>query len=227
MSLLTNHRNASAMHRVCLAMLVLSMVSSVGCVRRRLTVNSTPPGATVFVDNQPIGTTPCSVDFTYYGTREIRLVKSGFETLTVNQPIPAPWYQIPPLDFISDNFWPVPIRDNRTVAFNLEPQRLQSIDEIIARGSELRGQVQQNRVVPAEANLPVPPTIVPPTIVPPGGPTMTAPLAAPLSDAPSLAPMNQPTNPQPVFGPPPNGLPSIPTQPLGGEVVPSPAPFRY
>src|SRR4051812_10525790 len=40
-------------------------------VRRRLNVNSNPPGALVYVDNQQIGTTPCSVDFTYYGTREI------------------------------------------------------------------------------------------------------------------------------------------------------------
>ena len=81
-----------------------------------------PPGALVYVDNQQIGTTPCSVDFTYYGTREIRLVKPGYETLTVNQPIPAPWYQIPPLDFFSENLVPTKIRDNRTVIYNLAPQ---------------------------------------------------------------------------------------------------------
>src|SRR4026207_657261 len=65
-------------------------------VRRRLNVNSNPQGALVYVDNQQIGSTPCSVDFTYYGTREIRLIKPGFETLTVNQPIPAPWYEYTP-----------------------------------------------------------------------------------------------------------------------------------
>ena len=57
-------------------------------------VRSNPPGAMVYVDNQPIGTTPCATDFIYYGTREIRLVKAGYETLTVNQPLPAPWYEI-------------------------------------------------------------------------------------------------------------------------------------
>jgi hypothetical protein len=50
-------------------------------------LRSNPPGATVYVDNQLIGVTPCATDFTYYGTREVRLVKPGFETLTVNQPI--------------------------------------------------------------------------------------------------------------------------------------------
>ena len=102
---------------VTLALLTLAVPA--GCVRRRLAVRSNPPGAVVFVDNQQIGTTPCSVDFTYYGTREIRLVKPGYETLTVNQPIPTPWYQIPPIDFVSENVLPNKIEDHRTVAFNL------------------------------------------------------------------------------------------------------------
>src|SRR6187431_1684917 len=91
-------------------------------VRRRLNVNSNPQGALVYVDNQQIGTTPCAVDFTYYGTREIRLIKPGFETLTVKQPIPTPWYEYPPLDFISENLVASKIRDNRTVTYDLAPQ---------------------------------------------------------------------------------------------------------
>ena len=46
---------------------------------------------------------PCSTEFTYYATRQIRLVKDGYETLTVSQPIPPPWYQIPPFDFVAEN----------------------------------------------------------------------------------------------------------------------------
>ena len=63
-----------------LVIMTLIALTATGCVRRRLTVRSNPPGASVYVDNQHIGKTPCSVDFTYYGTREIRLVKSGFST---------------------------------------------------------------------------------------------------------------------------------------------------
>jgi hypothetical protein len=186
----------------------------------------------VFVDNQPIGTTPCSVDFTYYGTREIRLVKSGFETLTVNQPIPAPWYQVPPLDFISDNLWPIPIRDNRTVAFDMQPARLQSIDEIIARGSELRGRYQQEGAMPASAVMPSDAAIAAPgtndllTIQPPGaGASAAGPnvFAAPTVDA-----LGTPTAAPPLDAPtifPPPGLPALPTVP--GEPTPVPAPFRY
>src|SRR6478672_13549714 len=99
-------------------------------VRRRLNVNSNPQGALVYVDNQQIGTTPCSVDFTYYGTREIRLIKPGFETLTVNQPIPAPWYQYTPIDFVAENLVTTKIRDNRTVNYNLAPQLVVPAEEL-------------------------------------------------------------------------------------------------
>ena len=122
-----------------------------GCVRRRLFVNTNPPGALVYVDNQQIGTTPCAVDFTYYGTREIRLVKPGFETLSVNQPIPTPWYQFPPLDFVSENLVPYKIRDNRSVTYNLAPQVLVPKEELIARGEQLRQETGQGTVLPAAA----------------------------------------------------------------------------
>src|SRR3989337_2370753 len=99
------------LRQVVIALALAATLLPTGCVRRRLAVRSNPPGALVFVDNQQIGTTPCSADFTYYGTREIRLVKPGYETLTVNQPIPTPWYQIPPLDFFSENLVPTQVQD--------------------------------------------------------------------------------------------------------------------
>ncbi|WP_442484331.1 PEGA domain-containing protein [Aeoliella sp. SH292] len=141
--------------KLLLVMLVLASAS--GCVRRRLNVRSNPPGAMVFVDNQMIGTTPCSMDFTYYGTREIRLVKSGYETLTVNQPIPTPWWQVPPLDFFSDNFALHKIRDDRTVSFNLEQQMMLPAEEIIRRGEELRSRTMSGTVLPTSGEVPVPP----------------------------------------------------------------------
>src|SRR5262245_47149374 len=99
-----------SMHRLglrfCLlatALALLSVVTSTGCVQRRMTVRSNPPGAMVYIDDYPIGTTPCSTDFTYYGTRKIRLVKDGYETLTIHQPVKTPWYQWFGVDFFSEN----------------------------------------------------------------------------------------------------------------------------
>jgi hypothetical protein len=166
------------------ALLVVFMVlPATGCVRRRLNVRTNPPGALVYVDNQQIGTTPCSVDFTYYGTREIRLVKPGYETLTVNQPIPAPWYELPPLDFVSENVVPSEIQDYRTVTYNLAPQVIKPTDQLLADAEQLRAASQQGAVLPAAAAAPIgPPLVGPPTMAPQIG----APVPGPVLTAPTL-----------------------------------------
>ena len=50
-----------------------------GCVLRSLTVNSEPPGAMVYLDDELIGETPVTTTFTYYGTRKITLEKVDAE----------------------------------------------------------------------------------------------------------------------------------------------------
>jgi len=145
----------------------------VGCVRRRLTIRSNPPGAQVYVDNRPIGKTPVSTPFTYYGTREIRLVNAGYETLTVQQTFPPPWYELPPLDFISENLFWREQRDERVLDFDLVPQRIVPTNELLARAENLRHGARQGHVAPlpegppgmigqAPVRAPAPPTFQPP-----------------------------------------------------------------
>ncbi|MEM1303425.1 MAG: PEGA domain-containing protein [Planctomycetota bacterium] len=168
-------------------LLVLAAIASAGCVRRRLTVRTNPPGATVFVDNQRIGTSPCSVDFTYYGTREIRMVKPGFETLTVNQPIPTPNYDRPGIDFFTENVLPTKIRDNRVVSFNLAPQQIIPAEALISRGQQLRDQAT---TIPSSFPVGVPlttegpalfgqPAAAPPDAFTPAPPPGPSPFGAP------------------------------------------------
>jgi hypothetical protein len=189
-----------------LAILLSCVLPTTGCVRRRLNVRSNPPGALVYVDNQQIGTTPCGVDFTYYGTREIRLVKAGYETLTVNQPIPTPWYQIPGIDFISENLVPTKIRDNRTVTYNLAPQLVVPTPELLDRANQLRQETLQFPVSPAGAAVPImappaaSPTVITPSAAPPPppfmGPASPAPLGVP------VVPQASPSSPPELIPPP-------------------------
>jgi hypothetical protein len=185
-------KNAS--RTICIAILAIAMLVPCGCVRRRLNVRSNPPGALVYVDNQQIGTTPCSVDFTYYGTREIRLVKPGYETLTLNQPIPAPWYQIPPLDFFSENLVPTKIRDNRTVTYDLAPQLIVPREQLIERANQLRQDTLQFPVAPAGATMPIGPSgpavVLPPAAAVPQSSVPFAPPPVPIM-TPSIAPQQQ------------------------------------
>ena len=124
-----------------------------GCVRRRMTIRTNPPGAVAFVDDQRIGVTPVSTAFTYYGTRKIQLFKDGFEPLTVKQRLSVPWYEYPPLDFIVENFWPRETRDERVVDFEMMPQQVVPNDELLGRAEMLRGNTQAGHVTP----LPTPP----------------------------------------------------------------------
>jgi hypothetical protein len=192
-----------------------------GCVRRRLMVRSNPPGAMVYVDNQPIGMTPCATNFIYYGTREIRLVKPGYETLTINQPIPAPWYQLPPIDFFAENVLPNEIHDFRTVSFNMQPQVIVPTDELIARGQQLREATQQGAVLPAGATAPAigpaptpAPVIGPPTMA---APAFNAPTGPALIPGTTLAPEAVPPG---VIVPPSNGTGVLP--PGGRALEPLP-----
>jgi hypothetical protein len=119
-----------------LALLLCTVTS--GCVQRRMMVRSNPPGALLYVDDYPVGTTPCAFSFTYYGTRKIRLVKDGCETLTVMQDIPAPWYQYTPIDFFAENFVPGQIRDQRALDYQLKPQVVVPNETLLSRAEGLR-----------------------------------------------------------------------------------------
>ena len=114
-----------------------------GCVRRRMTIRSNPPGAMVYVDDQQIGTTPVSTSFTYYGTRKIKLVKDQYETMTTYTRIGAPWYQIPPFDFFAENVIGREIRDERILDFQLQPQRVVPTQELLGRAEGLRNAQRQ------------------------------------------------------------------------------------
>ncbi len=127
-----------------------------GCVQRRMTVRTNPPGAMLYVDDYEVGTTPVSTNFTYYGKRKIRLVKDGYETLTVTQPIPAPWYEYPPIDFVAENLVPGEIRDQRVLDYQLKPQAVVPTEQLLSRAQQLRGNVHAaGGIVPA-GGVPMP-----------------------------------------------------------------------
>lgn len=103
-------------------------------------VRTNPPGATVSIDNQVIGTTPAATSFTYYGTREIRIEKDGYRTETIRRNIRPPWYQYPGIDFIAETLWPGEIRDDRAIDVELIPRELEPVETIVDRADSLRGQ---------------------------------------------------------------------------------------
>ena len=132
--------------RLLLVCTALLMISTVGCVRRRMTVRTSPPGATISVDNQVIGTSPAASSFTYYGTREFRIEKDGFKTETIRRKFNPPWYQWPGLDFVSETLWPGEIRDERIIDVQLSPRTFEATEDVVSRADTLRGQASSGIV---------------------------------------------------------------------------------
>lgn len=122
-----------------------------GCVRKRMTIVSNPPGAQVFIDNREIGSTPVSTAYQYYGTREIRLQKDGFETITVKRNFDPPWYEYPPFDLFSESFVTHEFRDERILDFQLIPMQKVPADTVRDRAEELRMQARTGQIVPLRA----------------------------------------------------------------------------
>ena len=117
----------------------------VGCVSRRMTICSDPPGALVMLEGREIGYTPVSVDFTYYGTREITLVKDGYESLTTLQCYEKPWYQYPGIEFVSDNFLPVTVTNRHDITYPMRPAVTQAAGDLRSRADAFRSRAMIGR----------------------------------------------------------------------------------
>jgi hypothetical protein len=149
----------------------LASALSAGCVERRYTIYSDPPGAIVYRNGQYLGPTPVDDHFVYYGKYHFVLVKEGYETLVVDQNISTPWYEYPPLDFVAESLVPCKLRDVRTFTYTMQPLQAPRHDEVLQRGTALRerGKAIGDQPVEPPANTPPvePPTRDRPVIVPP------------------------------------------------------------
>ncbi len=153
----------------------LTTALSAGCVERRYTIYSDPPGAIVYRNGQYLGPTPVDDHFIFYGKYHFVLVKEGYETLVVDQKISTPWYEYPPLDFVAESLVPWKFRDVRTFTYTLQPRQSPRHDEVLQRGTTLRdrGKTIGDQPVEPPANTPPiePPTRDRPVIVPPAAST--------------------------------------------------------
>jgi hypothetical protein len=115
-----------------------------GCVERRYTLRTNPPGAQVIVNGEEIGPTPVSRSFTYYGDREITLMLDGYQTRTVIQPIRAPWWDNLLTEFFTENLIPFTFRDEREFTYQMASSSIPETNDLFARGQDLRAQGQVN-----------------------------------------------------------------------------------
>jgi hypothetical protein len=236
----------------CLVALAVLCLASSGCVRRRMTIRSHPPGAQVFVDDREIGTTPCSTSYIYYGKRNVMLVKDGYKTERLVHQFTVPWWEYVPLDFYNENLNPYEIRDERTINVTLQPEENMPPETLLERANNMRGGARLGLVTPLPDVKPgavLPKMGVPGQGLPGGEPipyqSLPAPTVPNIPFVPSSGALGPPAsiippaagpppgsglapNP-PTFGPPPIGAPPAPAP--GGAppsgVVPPPGPPAF
>lgn len=119
-------------------LIAVTLIPLAGCVRRTLTIETDPQGAMVFLNDQEVGATPVSTDFTWYGDYDVVLRKDGYETLHTHVKVKTPWYQVPPIDFFADVLWPGRIHDHRFARFMLVPWVAPEQEQVVQRAKELR-----------------------------------------------------------------------------------------
>lgn len=123
-------------------LLCLTGVLLTGCVERRLTIYTEPPGAIVTLNDQEIGVSPVTVPFNWYGDYWVRISKDGYETLNTHRKLNAPIYDHPPLDFFVQILYPGRIVNAYEWTFDLAIKRYPTRDELIEQGRSFRTQSQ-------------------------------------------------------------------------------------
>ena len=126
----------------------LGLALSAGCVERRFVIETDPPGAMVLVNGRALGITPVDGRFDYYGTYHFTIIRDDFETLQVDQKVPAPVYQYFPIDFFSENLWPHHIQDVRHFRYRLTPKCQPNTNQLMDQATRLR---ERGRTLPMEA----------------------------------------------------------------------------
>jgi len=83
-------------------LILTAAIALTGCVERRITFTSVPPGALVIVSDKEIGRTPVTMPFTWYGDYDIIYRMDGYQTVKTHASIYPPWFEVPPIDLFSE-----------------------------------------------------------------------------------------------------------------------------
>ncbi len=121
-------------------MFCVLLVGAAGCVERKLTINTNPAGAQVFLNDEEIGVSPVTASFNWYGDYNVTIRKQGCETLQTRRKLQAPWYDLFPFDFVTQIIYPGRIVDSRVWSFKLAPQKEVGRQELIKAAEQLSKQ---------------------------------------------------------------------------------------
>jgi hypothetical protein len=80
----------------------------------------------------------------------VTVIKDGYKTETLYHKFNPPWYQFPPLDFLTETLVPWEIRDERIVDVTLAPQEIVPEAALRGRAESLRRDAGSRQYVPLD-----------------------------------------------------------------------------
>lgn len=108
------------------ALLLALLAPAPGCVERRLEVKTDPPDAVVTVDGRELARAtpggPAVLAYEHYGIRSVVVRREGMKAQDRLVTLDPPWWQVFPLDFVTDVLVPWKIEDVREESFVLRPR---------------------------------------------------------------------------------------------------------
>lgn len=112
-----------------------------GCVERELRITSDPSGASVVLNHREVGVTPCTVEFTHYGTFDVELRLDGYTTWIGERTADTPAWDMPGPDVLAQ-VAPIPFRSIIDWHFTLEPLTGQESEGLTDRAKGMRATVR-------------------------------------------------------------------------------------
>lgn len=138
-------------------------------------VESDPPGALVYMNDQEVGRTPFRREFEWYGTYDVTLRAEGYQTLKQETPVIAPFWMWVPFDLVAE-LLPIRLTDTRRLKYTLTPLTDADVEpaSMFARARELQTRLESGTLTttrPASTQPASPATTTRPAKV---GPATTA-----------------------------------------------------
>ncbi len=113
-----------------------------GCVERRLTIKTEPEGALVELNDEPIGPSPVTVGFNWYGNYYVRISMDGYQTLATHRKLKRPEHDKFPWDFFAGVLSSERIVDSYEWTFTLEPMQRPDRDDLIKKAERVRNRLR-------------------------------------------------------------------------------------
>lgn len=98
---------------------------------RILTVDSSPQGALVRLDEDVIGRTPLEYTFEHFGRRRLSLYLPGYRTYSDKLFLETPWHATFPIDIFTEILLPLQLGYEKSVTITLEPDDGKTVYETL------------------------------------------------------------------------------------------------